>query len=126
MIPKYHKDLLWAKELTALVFIMVFSLFFSRFQEGVWFALIAACFVLYCFARFEENKYKIKTPSHLYFCHTSSYFVLGAFFFTASYFLYNAWMESSLELFASIAVVLFSIGIARLVFSKSMRPFHGL
>ncbi|MEK6963385.1 MAG: hypothetical protein AABX70_03080 [Nanoarchaeota archaeon] len=126
MIPKYHKDLLWAKELMALVCIMVISLFFNASREGVWFALIAACFVLYGFARFEENKYKIKTPSHLYFCHTSSYFVLGAFFFTIGYFLYKAWMEGWLELFSSIGVVLFSIGVARMMFSKSMRPFHGL
>ncbi len=126
MIPKYHKDLLWAKELMALVCIMVISLFFNVFQQGFWFVLIALCFVLYGLARVEERKYKIKTPSHLYFCHTSSYFVLGAFFFTASYFLYLTIMKGWLELFSSIGIVLFSIGIARMVFSKSMRPFHGL
>ncbi len=124
MIPKYDKDLLWAKELTALIFVMLLSLFLKSPQGGLWFILIAACFVLYSLARAEEHKYKIQTPSHLYFCTTSSYFVLSAFFFTASYFLFK--MGGWLELFTSIGVVLFSIGVARVVFTKSLRPFYGL
>lgn len=126
MIPTYHKDLLWAKELMALVFIMVLSLFFSTFRQGVVFMLIAACLVLFVFSRFEENRYKIKAPFHSYFCHTSSYFVLSVFFFVASYLWYLTGVGSWLEWFTSIGMVLFSIGMARLVFSKSLRPFHGL
>ncbi|HLD04342.1 MAG TPA: hypothetical protein VJG90_01355 [Candidatus Nanoarchaeia archaeon] len=124
MIPKYHKDLLWAKELTALVFIMLLSLL--NLGEGSWLLLIVACFLLFGLARLEEHRFKLETPPHLYFCHTSSYFVLGAFFFTAGYFMLKAVMTGWLELFHAIGIVLFSVGVARMVFSKSLRPFYGL
>ena len=125
MIPKYPKDLLWAKEITAVIFVMLLCLLFFRdfSSEHIWFGLILLGAILHRFSTYEERKYGLKTRNYTYFCNTSSYFLVGTFFFTMGYVIFKVgWGWEGL--FASLGVILFAIGIARVLFSEAMRPFH--
>ena len=123
MIPNYPKDLLFAKEIASLVFIMLLSLLFLKdfSNELVLFCLVLGGVVLYGASVVKEKS--LQASKHAYFCITSSYFLLGTLFVTLGYLAYKT-VGTWETLFASLGVILFAVGLARILLADALRPYH--